>query len=515
MRKLFYFLCFFLLMMSVESCHDNRHCLDKAEAMFRVNNDSMLYYLLKVDTASLTEDEWYDYHSLRLLSYNNLMSLEKEEMNSILATLENHYAPDKAKTFRVRMLRIAYHYYRLGEYGISDSLLDATDLTHCPKRDSITWYSNKCAVKKALGEVDSIMWYLNKMMRLGWEEDMNLYHYIGSAYEARQQIDSAIVFYQKALEKDTGLNVLHYRNQILNLALSLGDVSTAWNYLEQLRKQMKRMDVPYMNLVEGDIWMEMHRPDSAVKHYRIAAETGNEYIASQAYERLGMVAQAEHEMDKAFDMYQKSVRSRNELYKSSVYAQDQFDFEMLKLKNVVSELKVERQNYAILILGLSLLVVVMLGGFVLFQMHRKRTVERNRLMQENRLLKQQEELIALREKDARMREELFKRMQVFEKLSDTEKEKHIQLSDTDWKEIQLMLDSGYDDFTKKLRLRFPMLSEKEINFCCLVKINVSLQSLSDIYCISKNSVSRRKLRLKEKMGIGEEETLDEFLGRLF
>ena len=142
-------------------------------------------------------------------------------------------------------------------------------------------------------------------------------------------------------------------------------------------------------------------------------------------------------------------------------------------------------------------------------------------MQENIMLKQQEELsnlrekeALLREKDARMREELFKRMNVFEKLSDTEKEKHIQLSDMDWKELQLMLDSGYNGFTQKLRARFPMLSEKDINFCCLVKINMSIQNLTDIYCISKNSVSRKKLRLKEKLGVREEATLDEFLGRM-
>ena len=172
-------------------------------------------------------------------------------------------------------------------------------------------------------------------------------------------------------------------------------------------------------------------------------------------------------------------------------------------------------------------VFILIGGFFFYLIHRKRINERNRLMQENVMLKQQEELSSLREKealmkekealmrekDARMREELFKRIHVFEKLSDTEKEKHIQLSETDWKEIQLMLDSGYDDFTKKLRRNFPMLSEKDFNFCCLVKINMSIQSLTDIYCISKNSVSRRKLRLKEKMGIGEEVTLDEFLNR--
>ena len=168
----------------------------------------------------------------------------------------------------------------------------------------------------------------------------------------------------------------------------------------------------------------------------------------------------------------------------------------------------------------ALLLFVLLGAFVFYLFHRKRKAERARLMQENIMLKQQEELsnlrekeALLREKDARMREELFKRMNVFEKLSDTEKEKHIQLSDMDWKELQLMLDSGYNGFTQKLRARFPMLSEKDINFCCLVKINMSIQNLTDIYCISKNSVSRRKLRLKEKLEIGEGDTLDDFLSR--
>ena len=202
------------------------------------------------------------------------------------------------------------------------------------------------------------------------------------------------------------------------------------------------------------------------------------------------------------------------MYKSSIYEQDKYDFEKLKLKNLVNELKVEQQNYVILILGLVLLVVIMIGGSVFFLIYRRRIDERNRLLQENVVLKQQEELSVLREKDARMREELFKRMNVFRKISETEKEKHIQLSDTDWKEIQLMLDSGYNDFTRKLRMKYPLLPEKDINFCCLVKINMNLQSMADIYCISKNSVSRRKLRLKEKLGVGEEETLDDFLGRL-
>ena len=255
-----------------------------------------------------------------------------------------------------------------------------------------------------------------------------------------------------------------------------------------------------------------------MKHYRIATETGNGFVASQAYERMGMLIQPKKE---TLSMYQKSLRVYNDLYLSADNRISTQDFEALKLKNQLNELEVERQKHIILILGLVLLVVILIGTFIFYLSHRKRVSERNRLIQENVMLKQQEELSTLREreallreKDARMREELFKRMNVFEKLSDTEKEKHIQLSDTDWKEIQLMLDSGYNDFTKKLRIQFPMLSEKDINFCCLVKINMSLQSLTDIYCISKNSISRRKLRLKEKMGIEEGITLDEFLNRI-
>lgn len=514
MRKLLYLFSVCLLAILMGACHDNRHCLDKAEAMFRVDNDSMQYYLLKVDTTSLTLDEWCDYQYLRLFHYKNLMSLGYEELDSILGILGKHFIADEVKTFRLGIIRIVYSCYRSMDYEKADSLLDVMSLSHCSRKDSVTWYGYKCHVKKSLHEIDSLVWYIHEMFRFGWENNGNLHYHLGNVYVMRNRLDSAIIAYQKALEQDTTMNAVHNRNRILDLALKMGDRATAWKCLEQLREQMKRTDVPYMNLVEGNLWMEMHRPDSAMKHYRIAAETGNDYIASQAYERLAMIAQAGHDWDKAFDLYQKSVRSKNELYKSSIYEQDKYDFEKLKLKNLVNELKVEQQSYVILILGLVLLVVIMIGGSVFFLIYRRRVDERNRLLQENVVLKQQEELSVLREKDARMREELLKRMNVFRKISETEKEKHIQLSDADWKEIQLMLDSGYNDFTRKLRMKYPLLPEKDINFCCLVKINMSLQSMADIYCISKNSVSRRKLRLKEKLGVGEEETLDEFLGRL-
>ena len=138
-------------------------------------------------------------------------------------------------------------------------------------------------------------------------------------------------------------------------------------------------------------------------------------------------------------------------------------------------------------------------------------------MQENIMLKQQEELsllrekeAMLREKDARMREELFRRIRI---VKDLEEGNRVHIADADWKDIHVMLESTYPGFLSKLKETFPLLTEKDINFCCLVKIRMSLQNMADVYNISINSISRRKLRLKEKLGIDKDDSLGKFLNR--
>ena len=69
-----------------------------------------------------------------------------------------------------------------------------------------------------------------------------------------------------------------------------------------------------------------------------------------------------------------------------------------------------------------------------------------------------------------------------------------------------ILSFGYDK-------AYPQLGDKEIGFCCLVKINVNIQDLSDIYCVSKAAITKRKYRIKtDKLGITDENiSLDSFL----
>ena len=488
MKKLIYL---FLAGLLLVGCRGNRYYLNRVEAWHDVDGDSMSYYLLKVDSAELSSDERnvYDFYRLRA-SYAYLISLSQEQLDEVTARLEQYFFGDKRKVFLVGMMRATYAIYWARNYVQADSFLNRYRHLMQQKSDSAFWYYYKYGVKYSLKQTDSAFHYVH-----GWLE--------------------------KAMEhSDDVRSINFYNNRILDMVMEQKDYQRASEVMEQIRQGMRRSDIPYVNLVEGDLWMEMHQPDSAMKHYRIATRTGNGYVAMQAYERMGNLMQWNQDFGKAFDMYQQSVRVRGDLYNGEFFLEGSKLFENLKMKSELAELQVDRQQHLIIIMSLCLFMLGLVG-VSLFYFYRKRTVERKRLMQENMLLRQNEELaslrekqLALREKEARLREELFKRMNVVNKLSVSGKERHVFLSDTDWEEIYLMVNDAYHNFIPKLRTNFPSLTDKDINFCCLVRMNLSLQSLADIYCISKNSVSRRKLRMKEKMELAEETTLDEYLSLL-
>ena len=381
------------------------------------------------------------------------------------------------------------------------------------KQDSLNWYGYQVYHKRKSGEADSAIHYLKEVIRLRLAYSSRTYAHLAQIYQEKQMNDSAIHYYFLALQKDTTRSAYFYCGRVLELLHSLKEYDLAKQYIQGLRKQMKRSDIPYINLIEGDLWMELHQPDSAMKHYLIASETGNDFITSVAYERLALLMEEKRTLDAALDKHIQSIDVKNNLKYDYAHEHDTRDFEALKLKNELNELKVKQQSYIILILGLGAFILLLCGSFTIYLLHRKR----KHLMQENLMLKQQEELSSLREKeallrekDARMREELFRRIRI---VKDLEEGNRVHVSDADWKDIHVMLESTYPGFLANLRENFPALSEKELNFCCLVKINMSLQQLADIYCISINSVSRRKLRLKEKLGIGKEDSLSKFLNR--
>lgn len=516
MKKLTYL---FLLVLALCGCRQESHRhLSRAQECWTVDFDSVQYHLGRIDSSHLSGESLFDYYFMQMHTLQYQKRLGKAKADSISRMLVVHYPEGHKRAFKARMLRSFCCIHILGDYAQADSLITAMRPLMGSHSDSVNWYGYKAQHKQRLGESDSAIHYEKEALRLRLWDEGYAYARIGDIYQREQQNDSAIHYYFRALQAEPMQGAYtdsHYRNslKVLDLLYDLKEYDQAKRYIRELRRWMKRSDIPYINLLEGDLWMELHQPDSAKKHYLIAAEAGNGYITSVAYERLALLLEESRMLTPALDKHIQGLKLRNNLYHSYKRDQNYRDAEALKIKNQLNELKMEQQDYLILILVLGIFILLLIGSFAIYLLHRKR----RRLLRENLLLKQQEELsqlrereAVLREKDALMREELFRRIHVIEKLREGN---HVHVSDADWKDIHLMLESTYPGFISKLRSCFPDLTEKDVNFCCLVKINMSLQHLADVYSISINSVSRRKLRLKEKLGIDKEESLSKFLSR--
>ena len=361
MKKLFYLLLTCLLLVG---CRDNRYYLDKVQALWGADYDSVQHYLLKVDSASLTQEDALDYYYFRMkASYAYLMAMDKNQLDSLIGTMKVHYPKGHERAFDARFLQMVYYYNRLDDRKVTDGLIDELRGYIRNRRDSSFWYRYKYQLKFYQNEGDSALCYLNEAAKSRLFNDAQIYSLRGDLYQAKQQADSAVYCYLMAMELDSVTPMFQSARLVVDLLPKQKDTKKALEILERLRERIKRADVPYYNLIKGDFWLAIHEPDSAMKHYRIATETGNGFIASQAYERMGTIAESRQSDEGTFRMYYKAQRVWNDIYFSLENEKDTRDFEALKMKNQLNELKVERQGHVILILGLVMFVFILIGGF--------------------------------------------------------------------------------------------------------------------------------------------------------
>ena len=68
-----------------------------------------------------------------------------------------------------------------------------------------------------------------------------------------------------------------------------------------------------------------------------------------------------------------------------------------------------------------------------------------------------------------------------------------------WRELIDRTNAIYDNYTVRIRTQIPELTENDIRLCCLIKLSFSNSDIADILGISPTSVSRQKLRMKERI----------------
>lgn len=84
-------------------------------------------------------------------------------------------------------------------------------------------------------------------------------------------------------------------------------------------------------------------------------------------------------------------------------------------------------------------------------------------------------------------------------------------SDTEWDEFIAYFEQANPNFLKTLSSKHPQLNSADIRFICYVIMNLDIREISTIFNITINAATKRKRRIKEKMGIDKENSLYEYL----
>lgn len=84
-------------------------------------------------------------------------------------------------------------------------------------------------------------------------------------------------------------------------------------------------------------------------------------------------------------------------------------------------------------------------------------------------------------------------------------------TDEEWEDFINYFGEVNPEFLKKITLKHPEISSSDLRFICYVYMNLDTKEISNIFNITYNATRKRKIRIKEKMGISNEDSLYEYL----
>lgn len=524
-----------------------RHLLDQAERAFVASLDSADFYLSQIEhpeKLALKEQLRYAYLKGKIEFYT-LGSLS----DSLLLEA-NRMAEQEKDSFYISQL-LWLDIQRKSYYEKPDSVLLLSQVlqeNYPQMADSLAFYMHyyrqqaymqKGELELALQESektcalasDSIRYIQATVFRIRTLQALNEDGKVDSLY-------AMLANYMPDTERFDVISNIVYTHQ-----MSWLEQNERWGDALQLNARLKespKLRVSRNFYLKAQAFEDLRQVDSALYYYRKAEQGYSPAIASLASSRLMHYYLSLHDVRKAFDSMKKSQLLDASLFSDIDYEVDIAQFKRTQLENELYQIKLKRQQQQLWLLA-SLLGLVLLLAWIIFfylrikreralaevRLQNKKVEEEARILRyQNELLKKETEISLLREKEAwqmskvaDLREALFRRLSFYSKLPSLQGDRaagtheKIRLTDEEWKEITESVDAVFDDFTRRLHESFPSLTPKDVIFCCLVKLNVNMQDLSDIYCVSKAAISKRKFRLKtEKLGITDEHlSLDDFL----
>ena len=515
--KLHNFLYLFILTSWLTACHTDSHTtylLQQADSLLNVQPDSA-QTLLRVweDSMANQPEDIQMYYQLLCIKANDKNYIAHTS-DSLILPIVAYYTKQRNKTHLPEALYYAGRVY--SDLNDAPRALEyyqqAIDVM---KHEKLIDYNLSSRIYSQMGTLFVYQELYNEapeMFRKAYWYDSLLKDSTGLVFDLRDigrvfasidQRDSAVYYFNRAGEmalriKDSTLLSMVY-NELAGNYIDWNEYSKGYEKLQIAQQKIETLSMPvYYNNI-ADYYYYTNQLDSAIYYYKKNLSIHHSYVhKASAYESLAQIASKQNNFTQALNYYEQYMLYEDSLQQTirtatidKIHAL--YNYQQYKKENIVLKRQTFKQKQLLFVTIFSLLFLLLID--IVFWQKQKRK-EQTILLQQEKLKRLREEIKAAQLIRKSSQADL-QQTEIWKKLHYIDKNETIKMTDTDWLELTKTVEETYPHFVQRLNELCP-LSQKELQVCLLIKINVSLTQIADIVCSSKQGISSLRQRLYKK-----------------
>ena len=526
MRNIFRTWWLLLLIFAFQACvekdRQEREVIHQAELLMQEQPDSALHLLQTLQRHSLTGETLARYALIHSIAQDK--SGLDVTSDSLLRIAYDYYCRHPEDSLYARS-----QYYMGLYYSLVDSTKQAEDCLRTAVRyagERKEYYTQYLA----LDRLSHTVRYADAPRALEYSKQaLDVYSLKCSPYAKNQVFllkdigkvyllcnsmeDSALYYMDMALEKATLLNDSSVMGGILQDKSLVYSKQKDYQQALSLAKDAWRISPSKsINLASrlASCYADADSADQARELYTAIVRVGENERKYLAYKNLSLLAAKERNDSLSRSYSDSAYECMEATYKQLLETKAAYynDIIQLERENLQKEREIAHKRLVnLFILMLFVVALIIASSIYLHIRYRtKRRIEAERerhLLQEEFAREQHQRELKYRDTQiAMMRSLIMERCHFRQRIEEQKKSgKHITLTPEDWTEIAGFLNAMSDDFLSRLKEAYPMLREKDYQFCMLVRLGFPNKDLANMYGISEPSVKQKLVDYKERLQV--------------
>ena len=371
-----------------------------------------------------------------------------------------------------------------------------------------------------------------------YKKEIMALDYIGANFVMKNNIDSALFYFNSALSKANNSND---STEMTNILLNMGAAFLKLKKIDEAKIKLieaKKYNIDSIQQAKIDLNLARvyanTRPDSAIFYIsnslKLAQKNDDKALLANVYFYFAQLEEKSGNYNTSLEHYKKYANCVFSVYDEKqkvnvLEVQKKYDFELLK--NANEKLTIER----LWIYIISILVI----GAISFIFYRNRARSKEALLIAEQQIYQLKEMVNKKSETAnvssdnsneeinnKLRNILFQQLDIFKDISIMEAqlqkeekkngEKILEKVNTilynstksfDWKIFYKSVNVSYNNYLIQLKKKFPRLNDEDILICCLLKSGFYNKEIALLTGSNQNKIQKKKTAIKEKMGIKE------------